>query len=114
MLSIRLGKNEYSQNNVQRLILEKLKKRGVNVEAGQKIFFVYTKSGPELPEYAGSIDIGKYKALLARSLFMLVQPLGITRDEVNCAVENERQKTINEYCDMGGAKGKAQILAITS
>ncbi len=95
-VAVRISKDNYRHNIPQKMILEKLRKKGVAVMPGQFIRYIYGK-GPVLPEEYRKPDIGQYKKLLVRSLFVILQPFGYTRQDIEEAAEIERQSRLHEY-----------------
>ena len=70
----------------------------MKVFPGQKIYYVFTVQGVALPEdYDYDPDIERYKRLLVRSLFVLLQPFGFTRKDINELIQYERQSKIYEF-----------------
>ena len=95
---IRLGKNEYAHNVPQKRVLELLKAKGVTVVAGQNVSFVFQRDGVVLSkDYDGRPDIPMYTKMLVRSLFVLVQPFGVTREMILERIGRERQVRLWEY-----------------
>lgn len=80
MVSIRVGKTKYKNNIPQKVIVDRLKRRGQRIVPGQFIQFIHQDTGPVLlDEYNGRPDRDKYAKLLVRSVFVLLQPFGYTR-----------------------------------
>jgi len=80
---VHVSKTEYKNNIAQKKALDALKKRGVEVNPGQLVHFVFDRTGVVLPdEFTGHADKKYYTKLLVRSLFIVLQPFGYTRDEV--------------------------------
>ncbi len=79
-VTLRVGRTKYKANVPQKIIVERLQRRGVRVVPGKFIQFIYAKNGPVLlDEYQGDPDADKYARLLIRALFVLLQPLGYSR-----------------------------------
>jgi DNA polymerase elongation subunit (family B) len=96
--SLTLSKVHYNQDNAQSKVIRQLAAKGLSLKPGQRIMFVHSGKGPVLPEdYDGKADVEKYKALLARSLYTIYQPLGYSREEINSAVEDEKQVKLSYY-----------------
>jgi DNA polymerase II len=99
---VRLSKTDYNNKVPQRQSIEQLKAKGISVLAGQKVSFIYTSKGTVLPEdYKGDADIGRYRQLLIRSLYVLVQPFGFTKKDIMHLVKDMRQTTLTEYRPSG-------------
>ena len=65
---------------------------------GQKVSYVFSESGVILPEdYTGRVDIDEYKKLLVRSLFVVMQPFGFTKQDIYRKIKDDRQTKIMEY-----------------
>jgi DNA polymerase elongation subunit (family B) len=95
---IKLSKTEYKHNIPQKKITYQLKKKGITVHPGQTIKFIYQRNKIVLPEdYNGKPDIEQYKKLLVRSLYIVLQPFGITKQYILELVGIERQTRLNEY-----------------
>jgi DNA polymerase elongation subunit (family B) len=99
---VRLSKTDYKNKVPQRQSIEQLKAKGISVLAGQKVSFIYTSKGTILPEdYKGDADIGRYRQLLIRSLYVLVQPFGFTKKDIMHLAKDIRQTTLTEYGPSG-------------
>ncbi|MBI5872031.1 hypothetical protein HZB88_03010 [archaeon] len=95
---IRVSKTDYKNNIPQKAAIELMKRSGISVVAGQKVYFVYGKKGIELPDnYKGKPDTEIYKRLFVRSLFVLLQPFGFTKAEINELTKNTRQSKLAEF-----------------
>ncbi|MBU0758308.1 MAG: hypothetical protein KKF44_09640 [Nanoarchaeota archaeon] len=99
--SVRVSKTEYNNNIPQKIAVDSLKKKGVSVYPGQKIKFMYAKEGTILPEDYNKKesypDMDKYKTLLVRALFVVLQPFGFTKEDINYLTGYERQSKLREY-----------------
>jgi DNA polymerase elongation subunit (family B) len=94
IVNVRVSKTDYKHKIPQKIIVEKLHKQGITVMPGQFIRFIFQQDKVVLPEeYNGKPDVFQYKKLLIRSLFVLLQPFGFTREDV-CL---ERQTKIPEF-----------------
>lgn len=100
-LMVRVSKVEYEKNIPQKAAVNLIKDKGINVVAGQKINYIFSancKNGVVLPEdYESRPDIERYKRLLVRSLFVLLQPFGFTKYDISEFTEKTRQSKIIEY-----------------
>ncbi|MBW2971068.1 hypothetical protein KY320_02815, partial [Candidatus Woesearchaeota archaeon] len=95
---IQVAQTQYKHNIPQKKILEQLKQKGIAVEPGQIIKFIYSTHGPILPEaYDNNPDVGKYKDLLIRALFNVVQQFGYSKKEVYEMCRKERQIQLVEF-----------------
>jgi len=94
---IMLSKQEYKANNVQKRIVKQLSSKGIVPLPGQTIFYIIGSSGAVLPEDYVLADRSYYEKMLVRALFNIVQPFGITMDEIREYVGVERQARIGEY-----------------
>lgn len=98
MCSLSISKTMYSRKIPQREILRTLRGRGVAVAPGQTIRFVFQKGRVVLPEdYNGNPDTERYKRLLIRSLHVLLQPFGFSRNDVVELSSCERQAKLTAY-----------------
>jgi DNA polymerase elongation subunit (family B) len=95
---ITVSRTDYKNNIPQRIALEKLKRKGIRILPGQKVSYIHTAKGVALPEeYKGNPDNDKYKSLLVRSLFILIQPFGFIKEDILERIKNERQSRLTEY-----------------
>ncbi|OIO64369.1 hypothetical protein AUJ68_06435 [Candidatus Woesearchaeota archaeon CG1_02_57_44] len=95
---VTISKRSYGRDIPQRTILAQLRRHGVEVAPGQSIAYVMDARGPVLPQdYKGSPDIAYYRRRLARALFVLLQPVGISRQDVQAYVMPERQAVLDEW-----------------
>ena len=98
IISLRISKTDYKVNVAQKIILEKLKRNGISLEPGQFIRFIHSADGPCLPEeFQGNTCIEEYKKLLVRSLFVIIQPFGFSREDILERLKEERQAGLDEY-----------------
>jgi DNA polymerase elongation subunit (family B) len=96
--AVRVSKTDYAHNIPQKKIVEKLQKKGIKIMPGQFIRYIYQKKGPVLPEeYNGKPDVEQYKKLLVRSLFAILQPFGVTKEQILEYSEYERQTKLDEF-----------------
>ena len=103
---VRISKTEYKKNIPQKQAVDQLRKKGITPMPGQKVYFLYTTKGVKLPEdYDKKPDMERYKRLFVRSLFVLLQPFGFTKQEINELTKNTRQSRLVEY-----AKIRNQIM----
>jgi DNA polymerase elongation subunit (family B) len=87
-----VAKDEYANDIPQKKIITQLKKQGYRVVPGQIIKFIFAKKGIVLPnEYDGKPDEEQYKRLIARSLYTVFQPLGLTQEIINENLSQEIQ-----------------------
>ena len=97
-VAVRVSKTEYKHNIPQKIIVEKLQKKGVRVMPGQFIRYVFSENGVMLPEeYDGMPDVLQYRKLLTRALFVVLQPFGYDKQDIGDMVGFERQTKIEEY-----------------
>ena len=95
---IRISQASYKRNIPQKAILDKLKARGITALPGHYIEYICQQGRIVLPdEYSGKPDIGHYRKLLERSLFNLLQPLGISRQMISELSGSERQSCITDF-----------------
>ncbi|MFH1642930.1 MAG: DNA polymerase domain-containing protein [Nanoarchaeota archaeon] len=98
IVPIRVSKTNYISNIPQKIIVNKLQKKGVKVMSGQFIKFIYQINKVVLPEeYNGKPDMEKYRKLLIRSLFVIAQPFGYSKEDIIELSDLERQTKIVEY-----------------
>jgi len=96
--SIRLTKTTYKNNIPQRKILRDLRKKKVEVRPGQMIHYVYQRNGVVLPEeYHGDLDVAKYRKLLVRALYRVLQPFNVTKQRLYDLVADERQTKLHDF-----------------
>ncbi|HLP79515.1 MAG TPA: DNA polymerase domain-containing protein [Acidobacteriota bacterium] len=95
---IALGESEYSTNIPQKAIVEKYKKKGIQLQPGQVIYHIYTTRGVALPEeYKQNPHQDEYQKMLFRALHQICQPFGIKREELLEYLQIERQTQLKEY-----------------
>ncbi|MBU1976145.1 MAG: hypothetical protein KKG59_07115 [Nanoarchaeota archaeon] len=95
---MRVSKTDYKHNIPQKKAVDSLKKKGIIVLPGQNIKFVYQRGNVVLPEeYSGKPDIQQYKKLLVKALWGVLQPFGITKQDIIDYAERERQSRLKEY-----------------
>lgn len=93
--SVCVSKTSYKNNIPQKKIVEELEQRGVKVMPGQTIKFVYQQNGVVLPEdYNGKPDVKHYKELLLKSLYIVLQQFGFSKESI---LSTERQTKIEDY-----------------
>lgn len=98
---LRLSKATYENNIPQRRITQRLKAKGYAVMPGQTIRYVMSKEGAVLPEeYEYNPDTAHYEDLFIRSLFVVLQPFGYTRYEVNQLARKQRQMMLQDYASV--------------
>lgn len=99
--SIRISKTEYKSNIPQKRAVFLLKEKGISVLAGQKVNYLFSNNKVILPEdYKHNPDIDRYKKLLVRSLFVILQPFGFTKEEINELTNNEKQSKLFEFYNL--------------
>ena len=97
-IRIALGETEYESNIPQKAIVAKYKKRGLQLQPGQVIYFVRTTKGAVLPEeYEGNVNVEEYRKLLFRALLQICQPFEIKRSALAEYVEIERQTKLKDF-----------------
>jgi len=98
VVPIRVSKTHYVNNIPQKIILQKLKKKGMDIRPGQFINFVYSNNGVCLPEeFENNPDVEQYKKLLVRSLFIVMQPFGAKKEYIYNLVGTDRQAKLTDY-----------------
>jgi DNA polymerase elongation subunit (family B) len=98
IVNIRVSKTEYVHNVPQKYIVEKLKRKKILVLPGQHISFIYGRDRILLPEeYKGKPNKSQYRKLLIRSLFIILQPFGFSRENIVFYAQLEKQTTIKEF-----------------
>ncbi len=96
--TITISKNHYTRSSPQKTILQQLLKKGLTQPPGTTIQFIYQQNKAVLPEdYTGNPDMKQYKRMLIRSLYILLQPFGITNENITENISTERQTKVNEY-----------------
>jgi len=90
-----ISKTEYKNHIEQKIIVNALRKKGINVMPGQQIEYLYGYGGVVLPEDYKKPSLYHYRKLLLRSLFIILQPLGVSRQELLDMLD--RQAKIPEY-----------------
>ncbi|MBD3309968.1 hypothetical protein GF351_01980 [Candidatus Woesearchaeota archaeon] len=99
ILPVRITKTEYKHNTPQKTIVERLKQKGVRLNPGELVEYIFQEHGmPVLPEeYNGKPDVDRYSDLLIRALFVILQPFGYRKEDVIGRIREERQRRIDEF-----------------
>jgi DNA polymerase elongation subunit (family B) len=101
----RISKTEYENDIPQKLAVGLLREKGVKVLPGQKVCYIFGRRGIVLPEdYKGRPDAERYKRLLVRALFVLLQPFGFTKKQINNLTGYERQARLDDYNNVQKSK----------
>ncbi|MBS1266833.1 MAG: DNA polymerase [Candidatus Woesearchaeota archaeon] len=96
--SITISKTDYKNNIPQKYAIKSLRKKGIIVKPGQHIHYIITEQGVVLPEdYNKNPDIAYYKKLLVKSLYVLLQQFGYTKQDIKGLIEKEKQTTIKDF-----------------
>jgi len=96
---IRVSTTNYKKNIPQKKIIDKLKRKKIKVLPGQKIeYIMQINKKVVLPEeYNNKADVKYYKALLVRSLFVLLQPFKITKEKIIELANFESQTKLTDF-----------------
>lgn len=95
---VTVSKTDYKHNIPQKIAVEKMKEKGIEIKAGQKVAYVFSRKGIELiDDYSGMPDMKYYRDRFLRALFVIYQALGIERDEFEDMIEGERQMKLLDY-----------------
>jgi len=95
---LRIGKTEYTHNIPQKKVARRLKELGHDVKPGMMVSFIFTHAGPVLPsEFRGQPDVGEYTKRLVKSLFVLLQVFGFSKEQVSEMARESRQTALMEY-----------------
>ncbi|MBI2631903.1 hypothetical protein HYW75_02785 [Candidatus Pacearchaeota archaeon] len=94
-----LGKVDYSNNIPQKLIVEMMRKEGWNMQPGQKINYILrdvknknpNKRYSTLNSFDGKIDFDKYKELMVKSVFNILQPFGVSVQDIERKIQKTKQ-----------------------
>lgn len=93
-----IGRADYRHDIPQRKVVQLLRKKGSNPVPGRLVKFVRSGRGVVLPEdYGHDPDVGHYRKLLLRSLFVLLQPFGFSRRQLAELSGSERQLRLDEF-----------------
>jgi DNA polymerase elongation subunit (family B) len=95
--NIRISKDQYKHNLPQKKIINKLKRRKTKVLPGMTIKYYMANGRALLPDEQGKPDLQYYKKLLVRSLFMILQPFGISKNKIIDLSGIERQTKLPEF-----------------
>lgn len=96
--NIRLSKINYKHNIPQKIIVEKMKEKGITPMPGQNVKIYFGAKGICLPEDAKKPDTSHYKALLVRSLYSLLQVFGANKKTIMELADN--QKKLMEFIEV--------------
>jgi len=98
VIPLRVSKRDYINSIPQKIIVEKLEKKGIRVMPGQFIKYIFQKDSAVLPEeYNGKPNIERYKKLLIKSLFVVLQPFGFRKEYIIERSGFERQTKIQDF-----------------
>jgi len=93
-----ISKADYRNNIPQKIAVERMKKRGIEILPGMKIGYVFASNGIEIPdEYSGRPDTAYYKKLLERAMFVVFQAFGMKRAMFEEKLLCERQARLAEF-----------------
>ena len=102
---LKLGKEEYKNNIAQKQVMVQLRQNNVRIMPGQSVNILHTIKNNKKSVCASSfysseeIDFEFYSKLLVKSLFELLQPLGVERNEVERKSRRVMQSLITDYCN---------------
>ena len=96
--NIYIGRIDYKHNIAQKKIVQSMIRKGQNPLPGQKISYIMQQGNkPVLSEDYKSPDKAHYKKLLVRSLYTLMLPFGIRREEIILQSDLEKQLKITDF-----------------
>jgi hypothetical protein len=99
-IKIRISKLEYTHNVPQKAIVKQLQQSGRSILPGQYVSYIMSDQGPVLPQqYRGTYNYEYYRKLLVRSLFILLQPFGVSKQDINAYSLPDRQTVLADYPD---------------
>lgn len=98
-----LGKLDYVNNIPQKLILEMMREEGWNMQPGQKISYILrdvknknpNKRYSTLDSFDGKVDLDKYKELMVKSVFNILQPFGVSIQNIKDKIQKTKQLTLD-------------------
>jgi DNA polymerase-2 len=95
---VNVSKTSYANDIPQKRVIQRLKKKGIPVLPGQRLQFIFSRRGVVLlEEYKGNPDREYYARLLVRSLFVLLQPLGISVELIEELTGKEKQTRLPDF-----------------
>ena len=95
---IRVTKNDYKNNIVQKKVIEKLKTKGIEILPGDNIDYVYQDTGVVLAEdYNGKPNQNEYRKMLVKSLFKLLQPFDVSKQDIENLAQKHLQSKLDTY-----------------
>lgn len=105
MFTKTLSKIDYANDIAQKLIVDKMKKEGYDVQPGQTIAYVIrdvTNKNPlrryvTTDSFDGKVDVKKYTDLLVRSTFSILQPFGLSMEYLYEKIGKLRQLKITQF-----------------
>lgn len=94
-----ISKLNYVNDIAQKLIIGQMKNEGYRIQEGMTIAYVIrdiTNNNPSkryaaVDSFNGKIDIQKYRELMIRAAFSILQPFGVTEEQLNEIVERTKQ-----------------------
>ncbi len=113
-----LSKTDYRGDIAQKVVIRKMKKEGFDIRPGQSISYILRDTGNRNPHkryssiegFDGVADTQKYSELMARAVFGMLQPFGVTMAQVEESMKPGRQAKVWEFVPlkkMAGQKGNA-------
>ncbi|MBS3109789.1 hypothetical protein J4227_04645 [Candidatus Woesearchaeota archaeon] len=93
----RISKTDYKHNIPQKNVVKSLERKGVKAMPGQIIRYIHSAKGAVLIEdYDGKPDMEYYSKLMARALYVLLQPFGTERKDIEELVKCEQQMKLKK------------------
>jgi DNA polymerase elongation subunit (family B) len=100
-MKARIGQEEYKVNCPQKILADRLKKRGFEVMPGQTVCFFIKDFEHKLyyflDEFDGNFDKRKYVELLKKAYKRLVLPFDVSYDEIDLISKGEIQMKLSHY-----------------
>jgi DNA polymerase elongation subunit (family B) len=103
----RISKLDYKHNIPQKIMVEQMQENGWDINPGQAISYIIQDSKSKNPKrrYISydlfknktKFDIQRYTELMINSTKNMLQPFGVTTQQLQSSIQNEIQMTLPEY-----------------
>jgi len=100
-----ISKTDYTHDIAQKIIVDKMKNQGYDIQPGQTIAYIITDVNNSIPSkryvdmdgFYGEVDVDKYTSLMVRAVFCMLQPFGITEEFLYERTRKSQQKKLIKF-----------------
>jgi DNA polymerase elongation subunit (family B) len=85
-----LGKENYARNIPQKAVVELLRRKNIEAKPGMPVSYVFSSKGIRLAGEKVKPDEAHYRRLLERALYSIMQPFGITKEQISSQTRQTR------------------------